>query len=330
MLDMAAVATLLVSMGAVDPPPILSTENGIMVAEAHRLVETVGDRLWPGWSDVPRPILLMTRETEFAIGFPEDLEGFETASEELGDRAVQWRKRTSEQTLAAAYPVMGHPAVVIGDADVLDLTPVEWTLTCAHEMFHVLQMHRNEFDKVASLGIGPKDDAGWQLTFPFPYDDDVVAKLMHVRAYPIYLAATGRDAAYAMSVAAEADDASRAHLLDATGDHRAYDYLRFQEWKEGVARYTEREMCRLAAQEGEAPPPEFRELAGDDAYAQHWEGAARAQIDVVKHVGRTARSRTGFYYSGMGLAYALDAALPDWRTHYFEAETWLDDLIRGR
>jgi hypothetical protein len=310
--------------------PHLSRSDRALIAETNRLVGAVGDDIWPGWSDVPRPILLITQETEFAIGFPSALDGFSPLEgAPIGDATIQWRDREFEQALSASFPFMGHPAVVIASAELQEASPVAWVLTCAHEMFHVLQMHRGEYDKVAALEIGPKDDAMWQLEFPFPYTDDTTMQLMHLRVYPLFLAATGHDAAYNIGVSIEADEVLREHLLRLTGDDRAYDYMRFQEWKEGVARYTERELCRRAAESDATPADAFIDLAGEMTYAEHWSETSEGQLQVTKHVGRTARSRTSFYYSGLATACALDASSPGWRERYFEPTTWLDSMLHA-
>ena len=69
-------------------------------------------------------------------------------------------------------------------------------------------------------------------------------------------------------------------------------------------------------------------MPGAIGYAEMM-GSYRGQVFVVKHFGRTARMRTGFYYSGLGIGLALDMLRPGWRDRYFERHMWLTDLLAG-
>src|SRR5436190_756658 len=66
-------------------------------------------------------------------------------------------------------------------------------MIAAHEMFRVFQASKGSYAKVPSLGIGSKSDASWQLTFPFPYSNADVMRLIHLQGFPLWLAASAND-----------------------------------------------------------------------------------------------------------------------------------------
>src|ERR1700756_58469 len=43
----------------------VSAEDKVRIAEFYRLSASIEDQIWPGWSKVPDPLLLVTAESEF-------------------------------------------------------------------------------------------------------------------------------------------------------------------------------------------------------------------------------------------------------------------------
>ena len=67
---LAAIVVAASALGAspeASPAPRIPETDRIRLAEAFRLAEAIGDRLWPGWSRVPFAVVLVTPETEFFI-----------------------------------------------------------------------------------------------------------------------------------------------------------------------------------------------------------------------------------------------------------------------
>jgi hypothetical protein len=199
-------------------------------------------------------------------------------------------------------------------------------------MFHVLQYDRGSVQRVAALRIGPADDASWQLTFPFPYKDADVLRLIHLQGYVAFLAARSGDEAdlrYNAGTAAEAAAVYRSFLgrLDPTG--RSASYSTFQEWTEGTALYTESRLAEAAARPGYRPTPAFLRLPGATDYRRLWEETYRGKVFLAKHAGRAAKSRTAFYHLGLAKCLLLDRLAPDWKGRYFGPDGWLDSLIEA-
>ncbi len=311
-------------------PQGLSTRDTAIIEEAYHLWSSVADNIWPGAARVPIPLVYITQENEYAVGFLRSLEGFTTSAKLGSTKVVQVRRRTLNVNLSASFDVAGISAAVMGCPEALNKTSGEWVITAAHEMFHVFQAARGGQQKVAALEIGPTNDASWQLNLPFPYKDADVMRLIHLQGYPLWLAVTNSDLAdakYNLGTALDAARVYRAYLDRLAPEGRLYRYSEFQEWNEGVAAYTEYRVADAAAHGTYHPTEAFAALTDFSSYQRVWEQAYQGRIFLLKHAGRAAQSRTAFYHLGMGKALALDKVNPNWKDSYFAAGVWLDDLI---
>jgi len=312
-------------------PPRLTEEERALIAEAYHLWKTLGEKLWPGWTDIQAPLLYITKDYEYAIGFPPNISGFQPFDQSISpDKTILVRKRVFPPGLAASFPLEGVPVIAIGAPTALEKSSGEWVLTAIHEMFHVLQFVRGEPQKVAELKLGSESDPSWQLNFPFPYQDADVMRLIHLQSYPIYLAATATketDVKYNAGTAMEAIEVYKSLLKRQGADDQFYKYSQFQEWKEGVAFYTEYKMAEAAADAGYQSTEAFRRVRDFKTYQQLWDGNYKNRIFLAKHAGRAARSREAFYHLGLGKGLLLDRLAPDWKNRYFALKVWLDDLL---
>lgn len=86
------------------------------LAEAFRLAEELGDEVWPGWSEAPFPVLLVTPERELLVRHPEPPAGFTRVGHDSTLGAdVYSRPRVFPAGLLATFPIGGPlPVVVIG------------------------------------------------------------------------------------------------------------------------------------------------------------------------------------------------------------------------
>lgn len=308
----------------------LGHRDATVIAQAYHLWESLGEQVWPGWRDTPMPILYITDQHEFAIGFDSALNGFGSANQTIAGRHLQIGPRQLERTLAASFDFESTPAVIIGAPENLQPSPTVWTLNAVHEMYHVMSSRRGSAAKIANLQIGPSDDASWQLEFPFPYDDVNVMRLMHLQGYPLFLALnaeTDAEAKYNAGASLEAHAVLKTFLRNSTGDDRSARYAMFQEGEEGVARYSEHRLAQLAAEGEYEPLAAFRDIKGWNSYETVWNESYKTAPSVITHAGRAVKNRTLFYYLGLGKALLLDRIDPDWKDSFFAPNVWLDDLI---
>jgi peroxiredoxin len=320
-----------VALASQGQTPQLPRDASVVIAEAYHLWKSLGGKLWPGWNEIEMPMLYITQDYEFAIGFPRSLQGFQMQLQnEILGKTVQVRKRILAPDLTASFPIDSIPAVVIGTPTAIEASSGQWVFTALHEMFHVLQFSRGEQDKVAELNLGPQSDASWQLNFPFLYKNEDVMRSIHLQGYLLYLTATSTnevDSKYNAGTALDSIKVYRAFLKQQDEMGQLYKYSIFQEWKEGVAYYTEYKLAEAAATQGYQPTKDFQKLADYKSYQQLWDETYKNRIYLVKHAGRAARSRLAFYHIGLGKGILLDHILPDWKNRYFAPRVWLDDLI---
>jgi hypothetical protein len=301
------------------------------MAEAFHLADTLGDRLWPGWSSAPFAVLLVTPDQEFLVRHPKPTPDFARLGDDAMLGTVVWsRPRQFDVNLLASFPAVGDiPSVVIGQpANTAAKTSTSWVLILLHEHFHQWQYSLpGYYPGVNALGLARGDRQGsWMLNYPFPYDKpEVQAQFARMCARldeAVKQEGAGRTAS-AVRAYLEAKRALRA-LVSADD----YKYLSFQLWQEGVARYTEYRIGALAAS-GYASTPAFAGLPDFTPYAvasQALLDRIHAQLTTVK-LGEAQRS--AFYPVGAAEGLLLDRVNPGWRAEYAKAGFTLDGLLGG-
>ena len=298
-------------------PEIPGTDR-IRLAEAFRLADRFGDRLWDGWSTAPFAVLLITAENEFLVRHPRPSEDFQPVGEDslLGSK-VWVRPRTFDRHLLATFPAVGGiPTIVIGQAEsTAAATSTPWVLTVLHEHFHQWQDAQPwYYPGTAALDLAGGDTTGtWMLNFPFPYEDPKIANGM-VEASKALLAAL--QAPQGSFPAALKRFRKTRHAWESLLSPKDARYLGLQEWQEGIARYTEVRLAELAADE--SPSEEFKALADAQPYAQV---AARLRKQVESDLAGpelARKKRIAFYAWGAAQGLLLDRSDPRWRAGYLD------------
>ena len=231
------VALILAAAPVVAQAPLPAT-SAAAVGDAARILDRVGERIWPGWSAAPSQLLLVTDSVELFLP-------------DLTVATAKWsRKRIFPPTFQATFPAVGGvPTVVIGTPEGTSTPRDRWALTVLHEHFHQLQYSRPDYySRLNALNLARGDTTGmWALNFPFPYD-----------SVPVQAAV--KRWADAMHSALVADSGARGRAtLQAQAAKRALDallapddrkYLDFQLWQEGVPRWIELAGARAAFEAG--------------------------------------------------------------------------------
>ena len=295
------------------------------LAEVFRLAAFVGDRLWPGWTRTPFAVLLVTANQEFLLRHPAPSSDFaRVAYDSLLATDVYVRPRTVSPALLATYPAVGGiSTIVVGQPEATHRSSSAWVLTVLHEHFHQLQSSQpGYYAGVDALGLSRGDQSGmWMLNFPFAYDSAVVEARFasYARALVRAIAPTGTALARDVRTAR----AQLTSVLSADDDR----YLEFQLWQEGVARYTELTVARLAARRY-TPSAAFRALPDYRGYASM---AARLEQQIRDELSTAAlgdAKRAAFYQAGAATALMLDRVRPSWRTEYFAKPFRLSSVQR--
>ena len=270
------------------------------IGDAARILERVGERIWPGWSAAPSQLLLVTDSTELFLP-------------ELAAPSAKWsRKRIFPPTLQATFPAVGGvPTIVIGTPERTGLPDDRWVLTVMHEHFHQFQYSRpGYYQGLNALGLARGDTTGmWALNFPFPYDSAPIQAAVRRWADALHAALAGepRDRA---NLGAQARVAKQA--LDALLAPDDRKYLDFQLWQEGVPRWIELASARAGHRAG---------LVSDSTLA--WQ--ERRIVNDLTRIDLRAQRREVVYALGAAVAELMEWEGQGWRRGYFE---WMFSLAQ--
>ncbi|HVX87302.1 MAG TPA: hypothetical protein VG940_00105 [Gemmatimonadales bacterium] len=271
----------------------LPATSAAALGDAARILDRVGDRIWPGWGTAPRQVLLVTDSAELFLPT-------------IGAAEATWsRKRIFPPTFQATFPAVGGvPTIVIGTPEGTATPPDRWALTVLHEHFHQLQYSRPDYyTRLNALGLARGDTTGmWALNYPFPYDSAPIQQAVRRWADLLHAALAGppRDRAAAGARARVAK-----HALDAMLAPDDRKYLDFQLWQEGVPRWIELQGAREARKEG---------LVAQETL--EWQ--ERRLVDDLTKIDLGRDRRVVVYALGAATAELLDWEGQGWRWGYFE------------
>ncbi len=306
----------------------------IRIAEAVRIAERFGNSLWPGYTEAPFAVLLVTPEYEFLVYHSNPTDDFvRVGYDSLLSSDVYRRERVFDVNLLASFPaVAGVPTIVIGQPHNTDAShSTRWVTTLLHEHFHQWQQSRPDYySSIDSLGISGADSTGmWMLNYPFPYDSSSVRGAFSVMCRRLWDALDGVDEPD-FRLRVDAYLAAKREFRDVLAADD-YAYFCFQVWQEGIARYTEYKLARLAGDahtptEAFALLPDFVPFSAD---------ADRIRDHVASELLRVSLKqsrRSAFYHVGAAEGMILDRVNPSWRryylTHKFLSEKYFAMPIR--
>ncbi len=300
--------------------PALSSIDRTRLAEAFRLGDRIGDRIWPNWGKAPFAVLLVTPEHEFLIRHPKPSADFTSLGYDAGLKSdVYYRKRNFPAHFLATFPAISGSiiaTIVVGQAEnTAARTSTPWVITLLHEHFHQLQDSQpNFYVDVNALNLSRGDQTGmWMLNYAFPYDQNEVQQ---------QFAAMSQALAEAIQSPKTVGQKKALDYLEARRKFQQlllpddYKYFSFQLWKEGIARYTEYQVARLASANYRGSK-EFRALKDFRSFAdvakETYEGIFRQLL--TQKLGESKREVVYSFGAAEGLL--LDEINPRWRSRYF-------------
>ena len=131
-------ATALLGLLALAPavtaqaPPSLADADRTRLAEAFRLADALGNRVWPDWDKAPFAVLLVTPDYEFLTRHPKPSDDFTLIGEDAVLKQKVWfRKRVFPTNFLATFlAVGGVSTIVIGQAENTEAkTSSRWVIT---------------------------------------------------------------------------------------------------------------------------------------------------------------------------------------------------------
>jgi hypothetical protein len=303
----------------------LNDLDRVRLAEAFRIGDVLGNRVWPGWNKAPFAVLLVTPNYEFLIGHPKPSSDFILVNHDALLRSdVYYRKRTQSPGLLATFPVAGVPTVVVGQAENTAVkTSTPWVVTVLHEHLHQLQYSQpGYYDDVNALELTRGDTSGmWMLNYPFPYDWHELQMLFSQVGRSLAEALEAQPGSdFSVGLAAYLKQRRELELTLSPDDYR---YVSFQMWQEGIARYTEYRIASLAAARYK-PTKAFRTLSDYRQFGEIAETIKGGILSELTTVNLESSRRVFFYALGAGEALLLDRANFRWRQRYFVDKFYLD------
>lgn len=293
--------------------PQLPTDDATRMQQFYRIAAQVEDGLWPGWSKIPAPLMLVTPDAEFLTHHPAP----PAEMKKIGDDLYA-RPRQFPLNLQATFPAFGPPSViVIGEpANTDSKTSTPWVITVMHEHFHQFQNAQpGYFDAVKGLDLSKGDTTGmWMLNYPFPYEKpEVVQGFVQLRDL-LVRTLDEKDQEKFTALAKEYVAERRKFFGSLSADDRKY--FNFQLWQEGIARYTE--VKSADASSNCQPTAEFAALSDYEPFSTY---AARVRAKMFKELKQAdlAQWKRGVVYSfGAGEGFLLDRINPNWKADYFK------------
>jgi hypothetical protein len=319
---LAAIVLLLVlaaARGESEPSPRISLKDATRINEFYRLAPLIEDKIWPDWSKVSAPLLLVTNDAEFLMHYPNPPKGFT----KVGDNTYE-RPRQFPPNLLATFPAFGPPSViVIGEPENTEAkTSTPWLITVMHEHFHQLQdAQPGIFDALNNLGLARGDTSGmWMLNYPFPYDDPKINESFAKVRDLLLSALRAPDLKAFLPLAKEYIAARKKFLTNLGPDDRKY--LSFQLWKEGIARYTQIKCAEASA--NYQVSSEFSALPDYEPFATYAAHARSDTLGELEKVNLAKWKRLAIYSWGAVEGMFLDRYDPKWKEGYFATPFTLD------
>src|SRR5262245_3467793 len=293
----------------------LPDADRIRIAEAFRLAEALGNRVWPEWDKAPFAVLLVTPDNEFLIRHPMPSDDYTSMGADDVLKCKVWsRPRKFQTNFQATFPAVGGiNTIVLGQAENTESkTSARWVITLLHEHFHQLQYTQPRYyADVDSLGLARGDTTGmWMLNYPFPYATAEVKNHFLTMSKGLLAALQAREKPdFGDKLSAYVVSRNKFRSLLKADD---YKYFAFQVWQEGIARYTEYHLAKLAAVEYK-PSKEFQDLKDYRAF-QDVAGSILSRIEKeLESVQLDKAKRTVVYNFGAAEGLILDRLKPKWR-----------------
>jgi hypothetical protein len=331
------------------------------LSEAIQLRSTFGEAVWPGWAQADVPLIVYNEQYAFLVGYPGEPSPGWLKIPAMESRGGPWEAVPGDDFAGSPYfrAAIEDPektpegfTVLVGDRWVAtfqtreysqvafyrdfraqlppllsSLVPVRlvWAFLMGkteayigaleHESFHAYQgMLAADRLAVAERSVAV------EASYPFdameePWRQEMAALVQAARA----------------ETNAEAGELARQFLEQRAARRESLtieqvEFERLREWEEGLAKYAELEIGRLADLDEDYRPvqgisqdPSFQDYNGQENF---WSN----QLNEA----RSTRGRSGdtwFYYSGNALAVVLDRLSPGWKPRALPGGEFLDDLL---
>jgi len=342
---------------------ILSAADKTRLAETRHLLRKLGDEVWPDWGQTDIPKIVYNEEYAFLVGYPNPPDGWVKVPAGIR-RGGGWEPVTDDtfmgeqyyrQRLAGITPEAF--TVMVGEHWVCSLPAFDWmqiSLTQnirddlpsflkpvfpyrlfinqlvsgddqyislnIHECFHAYQ------GRLASEKLAAAENANIQYESQYPWENEALQADWKTELELLADALRMTDPDQRLELARRFLEVRAARRVSAGLSPELVAYEQKREWLEGLARYAELEIWRLASTNGYLAVPETGDLPQFENYRRFEQRWTNELAQIPRMAGDVGDGR--FYYSGMAQAYLLDRLLSDWKSTAFDENIWLDDLLQ--
>jgi hypothetical protein len=342
----------------------LSEADKIRLAETTHLRQVVGDQVWPGWGQADIPVILYNEAYAFLTGYPDPPPGWtkipmglargrawelvlgdslngqpyyrqalndpgitpEAFTVQVGDRWVaslqtyDWATISLVQPIRQDLPGFLHPIFpyrlfigqLLGNSD-------KYISLVAHEAFHAYE------GMLATQKLASAENASIKYESQYPWENASLQANWQQELDLLASALKSDDATQVIELTRQFLTQRSARRTSAKLSAQLIAYEQQREWEEGLARYAELEIWRLAYEESYTPLPQTDQLSNFDGYAGFEKRWTQELQQMPRMAGDEGDGR--FYYTGMAQAYLLDQLMPGWKDRAFDEGVWLDDLL---
>jgi hypothetical protein len=345
---------------------VLSRPDKIRLIETTQLRRQVGDAVWPGWGDADIPMIVYNEEYAFLTGYPDPPDGWIKVpagiqrggawelvpGDSINGQPYYRQRLPDEETTPEAFTVL------VGERWVSSLPQMDWgkirlmkymrqdlppflrsifpyrlflsqlfsssdqyISLIAHESFHAYQGMR------VPQKLADSENTSRQYEQQYPWDDTSLQADWQTELDLLTEALRSTDENQSAELALQFLEIRADRRASAQLNENMIAYEQQREWLEGLARYAELEIWRLAGDSSYMPVPETSEDPEFKAYRDY----SRRWTNEVNQISRmsTDEGDGRFYYTGMAQAFLLDRLMPGWKERAFDEDVWLEDLLRS-
>jgi hypothetical protein len=343
----------------------LSPLEKARLAEAVHLRQELGSAAWPGWGEADVPIIVANEEYAFLVNYPDPPDGWVMMPR--GERrGSAWEEVPGDTFQGQAYYRQRLKSPSLTPENFTVLVGNRWAATMGTKEYIEVAFYDGFRQELPSFlkavfpyrlfwgqlmgktenyigGLEHESFHAWQgsqvpdrladaeninrMESQYPWNDETSQQNWQ-EEMDLLVSAIRAPSNEEASKLGELFLAKRECRRLAAGlIPDLVDYERQREWLEGLAKYAELELVRLASNSPDYVP--LPELADDPDFAEYkdFEKFWSEQLNEAKRaVGREGENR--FYYGGMAQAVLLDRLYPGWKDKAFQPGVMLEDLLR--
>ncbi|MFM9910003.1 MAG: hypothetical protein ACKVOW_11720 [Chitinophagaceae bacterium] len=294
----------------------IGTTEALLIKEAKKISDQLGNKIWPGISKIPFSIVLVTDSIEYLVYHPYPSTDFVLIGKDpILKEDVYQRKRIYNTGLLATFPaVSGVNCIVVGTIANTGRSVTDWMITLLHEHFHQYVYSQENYQAgVEKLNLSGGDQTGmWMLNYPFPYDSIPVIDLYEKYSGALLKAvqAIGKKE-FKKRVSTFMKEKKNFQRILSPKDYR---YFSFQVWQEGLANYTEYKFLQSLNLYNVSN--EVKNIPGYIPVKEYVEQYYLSQLKNLKELKLREQQRVCIYAVGFAEGIILDALQPKWRKKY--------------